>query len=192
MGNGDCTSANAVCEPTGYCSFPDTACASGRRYGELGGPFAELCVIEAAVDAAIDTPAACAGYVMLPGITTSYYKVITTAGTWMVQRDACAADGANSYLAVPADMAELMALVTASGAMRFWVGIDDIAAETVHRTASGQGFSGTSPLWDVGEPDNNPIGMPGEGDCVSAEMSTVQLRDELCTRPYPAVCECQP
>jgi hypothetical protein len=33
----DCTSADGggMCEETGYCSFPDTECETGRRYGEL-------------------------------------------------------------------------------------------------------------------------------------------------------------
>jgi hypothetical protein len=33
-----------MCETTGYCSFDDSSCASGRRYGELGGPFSNQCV----------------------------------------------------------------------------------------------------------------------------------------------------
>lgn len=43
----DCTHATAdgVCEPTGYCSFPDASCSSGRRYGEhASDDVAELCV----------------------------------------------------------------------------------------------------------------------------------------------------
>lgn len=34
------------CEDTGYCSFEDADCASGRRYGEfVGGGLADLCVM---------------------------------------------------------------------------------------------------------------------------------------------------
>ena len=34
-----------VCQPTGYCSFPDASCESGQRYGELaGGTLANTCV----------------------------------------------------------------------------------------------------------------------------------------------------
>jgi len=33
-----------VCETTGYCSFTDASCPSGRRYGTLSGPFAAQCV----------------------------------------------------------------------------------------------------------------------------------------------------
>ncbi len=43
----DCRGAgeNAVCEPTGWCSFPDPSCASGARYGGLAGDgLADRCV----------------------------------------------------------------------------------------------------------------------------------------------------
>ena len=32
-----------ICEESGYCSFPDDACPSGHRYGELSGPFSGQC-----------------------------------------------------------------------------------------------------------------------------------------------------
>jgi cysteine-rich repeat protein len=35
--------APGVCEPTSYCSYPDEECASGRRYSDLAGPFANEC-----------------------------------------------------------------------------------------------------------------------------------------------------
>jgi hypothetical protein len=39
--------AAGVCEVSGYCSFPDPACDSGRRYGHLaGGGLAGLCVLD--------------------------------------------------------------------------------------------------------------------------------------------------
>lgn len=41
----DCSS-NGQCEPSGFCSFPDNECASGRRYGDLAGVgLANECVI---------------------------------------------------------------------------------------------------------------------------------------------------
>lgn len=40
--SGDCTVG--TCEDTGYCSFPDEECMSGRRYGEHAGLLAEACV----------------------------------------------------------------------------------------------------------------------------------------------------
>lgn len=43
--NGECTQAGAtgVCESVGYCSFADGTCASGRRFDNLGGPYANSC-----------------------------------------------------------------------------------------------------------------------------------------------------
>ena len=35
-----------TCEPTGYCSFPDPFCPSGRRYGQLSGALSGHCVDE--------------------------------------------------------------------------------------------------------------------------------------------------
>lgn len=42
----DCTGeGNGVCQPNGFCAFPDAMCESGFRYGELaGGGFANTCV----------------------------------------------------------------------------------------------------------------------------------------------------
>jgi Concanavalin A-like lectin/glucanases superfamily len=37
--------ANGLCEPQGWCSFPDHACSTGRRFGaHAGGGLAERCV----------------------------------------------------------------------------------------------------------------------------------------------------
>lgn len=40
VGNG----ADGLCQVTGYCSFPDTVCPTGQRYGEHGGSLADQCV----------------------------------------------------------------------------------------------------------------------------------------------------
>lgn len=43
--NVDCNSAEGgACEPIGACSYPDDACASGRRYGGYAGPLSHVCV----------------------------------------------------------------------------------------------------------------------------------------------------
>jgi hypothetical protein len=62
----DCTRGGEIgtCEPTGFCSFADASCPSGRRYGELSGALANVCVgmeptpdaPDDQVDAAIDAP----------------------------------------------------------------------------------------------------------------------------------------
>src|SRR5687768_7148808 len=36
--------AQGTCEPDGFCSFADSSCDSGRRYGDLSGPMANQCV----------------------------------------------------------------------------------------------------------------------------------------------------
>jgi len=63
--NSDC-GANGACEPTGFCAYADTSCASGMRYGDLSGSYAHACftdfdndapfAIDAAADAAPDAP----------------------------------------------------------------------------------------------------------------------------------------
>jgi hypothetical protein len=50
-----------TCESVGYCSFTDSSCADGRRFGDLSGPYANTCVgggggDDAGIDAPIDTP----------------------------------------------------------------------------------------------------------------------------------------
>ncbi len=50
----DCGSG--TCEVVGYCSFADSACEDGRRYGELSGPHAGRCVGETDMpDASVDS-----------------------------------------------------------------------------------------------------------------------------------------
>lgn len=53
----DCATQGATCQPVGYCSFPDSSCADGQRFGELSGPFANQCVGQGAGDAGVDGPA---------------------------------------------------------------------------------------------------------------------------------------
>jgi hypothetical protein len=40
-----------VCEPTGFCSFADASCPSGRRYGGFSGTLSGVCVGEEPPDA---------------------------------------------------------------------------------------------------------------------------------------------
>jgi serine/threonine protein kinase len=54
------TQSGGRCEESGYCSFPDPSCPSGRRYGEAAGPLAGVCVV--------DTPPSDGGIDGLPGI----------------------------------------------------------------------------------------------------------------------------
>src|SRR5690349_20601415 len=46
----DCVSGGrtGMCQGNGFCSFPDSACPSGERYGGLSGDVSNLCVGEQA------------------------------------------------------------------------------------------------------------------------------------------------
>lgn len=191
----DCTGTGGTCEATGYCSFTDTACADGRRYGELSGPYANQCIGggtgDAGVDAAGDSglPGNCPStYMTLPNAGAHVYKLTTDAAQWATQRNRCMNEGA--YLAIPDDAAELMAITAAAAAQRTWIGINDQTTEGTYVTVQG----GTPPIlpWNTatGEPDN-PGNMGGE-DCVSALMATPTIATDRCSISYPAVCECEP
>lgn len=50
-GDGECVdgSRSGTCEESGFCSFPDDGCASGKRFGEwAGGGLAGACVEQVA------------------------------------------------------------------------------------------------------------------------------------------------
>jgi hypothetical protein len=196
--NGDCSSSDGVCESTGYCSFTDSMCTGGRRYGDFSGSYSGKCIGDSTLpDGGMpdgkmpDVPAGqCpATYAALAGAGSHVYRVIAATGQWIAQRDACAADS-GGYLAIPDDMAELQALLTASAQAKTWVGIDDITTEGTYVTVNNT-TPGFLP-WNTaaGEPDN-PGGSGGE-DCVAALMSNQKIETDKCNLSYPAVCECEP
>lgn len=200
----DC-GAGAVCEATNYCSFADSACPDGRRYGEFSGDYANRCVgdLPPGTDGGVDmmtTPdmlgdACPSSYMQLGSIANRRYRVITNDATWDTQQAACAADGQNAYLAVPNDQAELDALLDAADEFRIWVGIDDRMTEGTYVTANGGTFSATDPLWAGNEPNNQPFsggGGPNGADCVVGRRNDGALYDDRCTQTYAAVCECEP
>ena len=61
------------CEPTGYCSFPDDECLSGRRYGQYAPPqYARQCVeAEGAMGTGTGTSTGTSGATASSGGTTS-------------------------------------------------------------------------------------------------------------------------
>lgn len=187
------------CEATTYCSFTDTACPSGRRYGEFGGELANTCVggtnpnpDGGVIDGNGDGGGGgCpVGYVAIAGGGTHLYKKTTNAAIWDTQRTRCSADGSNVYLAIPNDAAELGGITTTSGDSLTWVGINDIVTETTYVTVLGA--PATYLPWDTtnGEPDNSGP-MPGQ-DCVSALMSSPLIETDRCSDSYAAICECEP
>jgi hypothetical protein len=61
----DADCGSGTCEVVGYCSFADSECPDGRRYGELSGPHAGKCIgatdmpdasFDSGFDAEIDAP----------------------------------------------------------------------------------------------------------------------------------------
>lgn len=189
--NTDC--GNGTCEAVGFCSFADSSCGTGARFGELSGPYAGLCVgdqppIDGGTDGgpsdgAADAPVGCgAGYIDLPGIVGHKYKLVTASGNWQGRRDACAVEGA--YLAIPDDATELAALLTLAGSS-IWVGVSDQGSENTFVTVLNQ--PQTFLPWAAGQPDDK---SPGE-DCVLASMTNT-FSDERCQNLARAVCECVP
>lgn len=74
-----------VCQPTGYCSFPDASCPSGQRYGEFAGTMSGLCVGDEpggpdAADAA-SSPTVCGGTRMLRGFSMAMPDTWLAAGS---------------------------------------------------------------------------------------------------------------
>ena len=205
--------AEGVCEETGYCSFADADCADGRRYAEYSGTYSSKCVGEVVVDGdgGVDAPGdgsttdvpqgnCPSTYAALSGASGRLYRVITTTGAWAAQRAACAADGSNTYLAVPETQAELTAIVTAANAT-IWVGIEDAAPDddTFVTVRNATAYPTNNGLWATSggtEPDDAPEqtgGGPNTAECVSASTANSgKLADDRCTETYAAVCECEP
>jgi len=181
----DCS--DGKCETTtSYCSFTDSSCGSGRRYGDFSGSLTKQCV-GGDIDGGIDVPpGVCpAGYTTLPNAGSHKYKVTASAETWTTQRDRCASEATNIYLALPDDMAELTAIVTATGA-RTWVGINDTAAEGTY--VNVKNMPQTFLPWASGQPDN--VGSMGGEDCVAA-LAPGQIFDDKCSIAQAAICECE-
>ncbi|HEU0032317.1 MAG TPA: lectin-like protein [Kofleriaceae bacterium] len=188
--NTDC--GTGTCEAVGYCSFADSSCGTGARFGELSGPYAGLCVGDQppidggpndGPDAPPDAPVGCpTNYVSLPGITGHKYKLVTQSGGWQNRRDSCSLEG--TYMAIPDDATELAALITLSGTA-IWVGISDTATENTFVTVLNQ--PQTFLPWAAGQPDDK---SPGE-DCVLASTANM-FSDERCQNVARTVCECEP
>jgi len=198
--------ASGACEATGYCSFADPKCAGqgDRSYGEFAGVYSNKCIdyvppdLDGGTDGTlVDAPMA---DVPLGNCPTSYsivhgthrYRVIATGDIWATQLAACAADGANKYLAVPDDQTELSAILADANVANVWVGINDQTTEDTYATANAGTFAKSSPLWGSGEPDNTPQTGGGQADCTAGRMSDSRLVDDRCSETYQAVCECEP
>jgi hypothetical protein len=185
--------SGGVCESVGFCSFSDTSCPSGQRFGESAGSYANECVGDAIGDAGVDAPgdgpvSGCpASYAAVSGGQGNHvYRATMNSATWDAQRTACAADGANAYLAIPDDAGELMAI---NGLFMFsntyWVGVGDAATEGVYLNVKGD--PQTFLPWAGGQPNNN-----GDSDCVEVNRFDRTFNDTRCGGQNRAVCECEP
>ncbi len=185
-----------TCEPTGACSFPDSECTSGKRYGSLSGARSDQCVAadsdfdimpDAAppiADAPPDAPPCPAGYMALPGGGNKLYRLVAEPAPWANQRATCRADGSPSQLAVPGDAAELQAISTLAGTDA-WIGIYDAPLEGSYITSYNQ--PATFLPWAENEPDNM-----GNQDCVRALAGGLAIETQKCATESIAVCECVP
>lgn len=192
------------CETTGFCSFADPDCSSGRRYDQSAGSLAGQCTgggttgDGGSTDMPTNTdgsmvvdapPAGCpSGYVALTGAQAGHlYKLLAVAENWNAQEAACQLTSASSHLAVPDDLAELTALDTLA-ATNHWLGITDSAVEMTWRNVLGQ--TQTFLPWIMGAP-NDAGGGQGE-DCVEGLPATHEINDRRCNDKLVAVCECVP
>lgn len=73
---------SGLCQPSGYCSFPDDACPSGQRYGDhAGGSLAGICVDasnEGTGSSSDGTPTPVTSTTSTTGVTTSTSEPPTT------------------------------------------------------------------------------------------------------------------
>lgn len=187
--------SGGTCESDHYCSFSDSSCPSGRRYGDLSGDVSNQCVGGGGdVDAPPGTPDAprsdgpradagpsnCPPDYVTVGSQPNVYKTYP-ADDWVAHQVACAGEGA--YLVIPADATELSDVIGFAGGGPIWVGVSDRTTENTFVDVRG----GVPYLpWATGQPDN---AGPGE-DCVKATGATYS--DERCSQNNIAVCECEP
>lgn len=190
-----------TCEATGACSFPDTTCSSGKRYGSLSGAYSDQCVttesevdagladaaasvVDARPDAPPDAPSCPDTYSPLAGGGTKLYRLVVDPAPWANQRATCRADGSHSQLAVPEDAAQLQAISTLAGTDA-WIGIYDAPLEGTYITSYN--VPATFLPWAADEPDN-----VGNQDCVRALVGGATIETQLCATESVAVCECVP
>lgn len=191
--------SGGTCQPIGFCSFADTACSTGQRFADSAGSFANACVGDG-TDAGVtdgmgsDTLSPDTGggacpstYAAVAGAQGNHvYRTVVATADWETQRAACAADGANAYLAIPDDANELVAVSSLfTQTMTFWVGITDAQMEGTFLTVKGA--TATFLPWQGGQPNDT-----GNSDCVEASRTQHTYNDRTCDIQKRAICECEP
>jgi hypothetical protein len=192
--------AGGACETTGYCSFVDPDCASGRRYGGASGSLANSCTdgggsdadadttIDAPIvtDGGVDTPTAqCpSGYAAIQnGEAGHEYKVLAATDDWTAQEAACQATTAKAHLAVPGDATEHAAIDTLAGVSTYWLGIVKNGAGW----DSVFGGAQTYLPWNGGAPSNS-----AQDTVVYSLSATHEIYNDKTVTNRAAVCECVP
>jgi hypothetical protein len=155
------------CEPAGLCSFADTTCDSGRRYGGLAGDQSGDCVgggtnpiIDAAIGVAVDTPPpdaqVCFGTTTLVKIcleaaptqplVISTKTQIDTGDTTMCARTT---SGADNYCVLAGTDINITARLRGVGPKPLVL----IASGTITSSAAGEIDVGSHRVRDQGEPE---------------------------------------
>lgn len=170
---------NGVCESVGYCSFPDSGCPSGRKFGDLAGDSAGRCVGTTGIDAAVDTPIDMMVVSCPAGYTASRapsYRLVTMPDDWLAAEQDCENDGTGTHLAIFSDMAEYGVIDALTNA-NIWVGASDRTTEATW-------------LWVTGAAAVD-LGMGNNSDCARyAGGGEGGLTDQSCDQALAYVCEC--
>jgi hypothetical protein len=187
-----------VCEPNGFCSVADGACASGRRFSDTAGTGVEgQCVGGGpAEDGPIGTdgsqvndgppvdmplPTGCNSdfATITNGNPNHKYKFVATTGTWPNQQNVTCA-GQSSYMAIPDDAAELAAIFALAN-VKIWLGVSDRIMENQFRDTKNQAYASLA-----------LSGNNGGKDCATTTDDTAPLVIEDCDNQNLAVvCECE-
>jgi hypothetical protein len=184
------------CESVGACSFPSSACPSGRVYGDSQGSFSNDCVPTGMVmiDAALAEPVVCPGdYVTLPnsGPRAHKYKLLGTAAAWAAQDAICVGEG--TFLAYPDGTNMVNAQLELDALRAFagndaWLGIDDRDTEGLY-IRSRDKLAMSSVTLQLLNIKGNPNEKAGD-DCLVIDNATINDGD--CAMPKKAACECAP
>lgn len=194
-----------ICESTGFCSFADSECSSGRRYADSAGTNAGQCTAGGNTGSdggPIDSPTnndarpidgtvsvGCpSGYNTVAGAGTHLYKILTATDHWDTQQAQCRATTISANLFVPDDLAEQTALDAVAGVATYWVGVHQTNANNVWLALPGDTAQTFLP-WASGQP---VLAGPVK-DCAFATSATHQWSNERCLNTnLAAICECVP
>ncbi|HUS27124.1 MAG TPA: hypothetical protein VMZ53_01400 [Kofleriaceae bacterium] len=197
---------NGTCEPTQFCSFPDSMCALGQRYDETAGPYAGACVgeeprpdggIDAPDGAPFDLTSCPSGFGAVPNLPGSRYAIHTPNGTFWAHHAYCNAllPGA-THLLIPDTAQELDILASrlSTTVTYAYVGaVQDAATATLPNAAwfklDGQPLDAA--LWGTGDPDDDDdIETDHYSQTALLSRASRRLDDAGGATARPALCEC--